>query len=77
MSACQSVLYYRPPVAQDPYHFSIIKTHLNRQLDALFPSFDNEISRALSESIHVIDTSRQKNQLLHSTNNRHPQSGIV
>ncbi|KAG6333854.1 hypothetical protein ID866_5229 [Astraeus odoratus] len=36
-------------VVQNPYHFSIIKTQLNRNLGVIFPSVDDEITIALTE----------------------------
>lgn len=43
-------------VAWEPYHFSIIKTHLTRQLTALFPNIEDEITLSLSEAFGLGDS---------------------
>jgi len=54
-------------VAREPYHFSIIKTHLTRQLTALFPSIEDEITLSLSETFDSANSGKKKKKhRLHS-----------
>lgn len=53
-------------VARHPYHFLIIKTHLNRQLMTLFRSIENEIAFNLSEAFGSEDSGRPKKKRNHT-----------